>query len=240
MNNELQARPQFRHELKYLINEADYYGIRSRLMPILSHDINAENGQYTLRSLYFDDAWDTAYQEKIMGINTRKKYRIRIYNYSDAAIKLECKHKIDSYIYKESAPLTHAEYDKILANDCAFLLARKEPVCKAFYLDTVQRVLRPRVMVDYEREPFVHSAGDVRVTFDRDVRAAVLRNDIFDAKLPTLSVLAPGELVMEVKFTSFLPQLVREILPPKASEFVAVSKYVLCFNAACYRSTQEL
>lgn len=239
MKNETLSRPHFRHELKYCINEADYYGIRSCLTPVMLHDANAANGQYTLRSLYFDDAWDTAYQEKIMGVNTRKKYRIRIYNYSDAVIKLECKHKVDSYIYKESASLTHAEYDKIMENDCSFLLARKEPVCKAFYLDTVQRVLRPRVIVDYEREPFVLAAGDVRVTFDRDVRAAVLRNDIFDAKLPALCVLEPSELIMEVKFTSFLPQMVRELLPPKACEFVAVSKYVLCFNAACYRSTQE-
>jgi NADPH-dependent glutamate synthase beta subunit-like oxidoreductase len=43
----------------------------------------------------------------------RKKYRIRIYNCSDRSIKLERKKKFGSYIYKEAAPLTHAECDAV-------------------------------------------------------------------------------------------------------------------------------
>lgn len=68
----------------------------------------------------------------------------------------------------------------------------------------------------------------MRITFDRDVRAAVGGWDLFDQHLPTLPVLDPGTLVMEVKFTEFLPQTLRELLPPKAQEWTAVSKYVLC------------
>ena len=57
-----------------------------------------------------------------------------------------------------------------------------------------------------------------------DVRAAVGSFDIFDDTLPVLPVLEPGKCVMEVKFTEFLPQGVREILPDRSSEFTAVSK----------------
>ncbi len=35
---------------------------------------------------------------------------------------------------------------------------------------------------------------------------------------------------MEVKFTEMLPQIVRDLLPPNAQEFTAVSKYVLCYE----------
>lgn len=42
----------------------------------------------------------------------RKKYRIRIYNYSAESIKLERKKKFGSYIYKEDAPLTKDEVQK--------------------------------------------------------------------------------------------------------------------------------
>ena len=77
-------------------------------------------------------------------------------------------------------------------------------------------------------------AGTVRITFDSDVRAAVRGYDIFDATLPTLPVLEPGKLVLEVKFTELMPQLVRNILPPQAAEFTAVSKYVLCYEKTGY------
>ena len=40
---------------------------------------------------------------------------------------------------------------------------------------------------------------------------------------------------MEVKFTEFIPNFVREILPDRASEFTAVSKYVLCYTKTAYR-----
>ena len=96
-------------------------------------------------------------------------------------------------------------------------------------------VLRPRVIVDYDREPWIMDAGTVRVTFDQNVRAAVGSWNIFDSTLPALPVLEPGKLVMEVKFTEYLPQIVRDILPPRAQELTAVSKYVLCCDKTAYR-----
>ena len=83
------------------------------------------------------------------------------------------------------------------------------------------------------------SVSDFRngITFDMDVRAAVGSFDIFDPTLPTLSVLEPGKCVMEVKFTEFLPQFVREILPDRASEFTAVSKYVICYEKTEYMNS---
>ena len=58
--------------------------------------------------------------------------------------------------------------------------------------------------------------------------------DIFDATLPVLPVLEPGKLVMEVKFTEFCPQLVRDLVPPGAAELTAVSKYCLCYEKTAY------
>ena len=45
------------------------------------------DGDYHIRSLYFDDINNTALFEKQAGILTRKKYRIRIYNLEDNVIK---------------------------------------------------------------------------------------------------------------------------------------------------------
>ena len=95
-------------------------------------------------------------------------------------------------------------------------------------------MMRPRTIVDYEREPWVMDEGTVRITFDSNVRAAVGSFDIFDATLPALPVLEPGKLVMEVKYTEFCPQLVRDMVPPGAAELTAVSKYCLCYDKTAY------
>lgn len=227
----------YRNEWKYLIDTAQKAAVCSRLSPLLKLDKHAKNGGYMLRSLYFDDYFKTAYEEKDAGVLQRKKYRIRIYDCSDKSIKLERKKKFGSYIYKEAAPLTRDEVYKILDGDYGFLLESPHQLCREFYIECVSNGMRPRTIVDYDREPWIIDEGTVRITFDMDVRAAVGGFDIFDPSLPTLNVLEPGKCVMEVKFTEFLPQAVREILPDRASEFTAVSKYVLCYEKTEYMNS---
>lgn len=55
-----------------------------------------------IRSLYFEDYFNSAYAGKGIWCSDAKKYRIRIYDCSDRSIKLERKKKFGSYIYKES------------------------------------------------------------------------------------------------------------------------------------------
>lgn len=224
----------YRNEWKYLIDTAQKELICQRLEPVMTLDKHAQNGGYMLRSLYFEDYYHSSYEEKDAGVLRRKKYRIRIYNCSDRSIKLERKKKFGAYIFKEAASLTREEVYKILEGDYEFLLHSDHPLCREFYVECMCNVMRPRTIVDYDRQPWILDAGTVRLTFDMDVRAAVGSFDIFDPTLPTLPVLEPGKCVMEVKFTEFLPQFVREILPDRAFEFTAVSKYVLCYEKTTY------
>lgn len=108
------SREAFRNEWKYLISTSEKEMLTLRLKPFLQPDPHAGEGGYYIRSLYFDDYWNSAYAEKEAGVLMRKKYRIRIYNNNDKFIKLERKKKFGSYIYKESAPLTREEVEKIL------------------------------------------------------------------------------------------------------------------------------
>lgn len=50
-------------------------------------------GEYKIRSIYFDHYHDKALQEKLMGINNREKFRIRYYNDDVSFIRLEKKSK---------------------------------------------------------------------------------------------------------------------------------------------------
>ena len=71
----------------------------------------------------------------------------------------------------------------------------------------------------------------MRVTFDEHVRSGFMSWDLFDGTIPVYETLQPGKLIMEVKFTEFIPQIMRDILPLNAAEQVAASKYVMCCDA---------
>ena len=87
-----------------------------------------------IRSLYFDDYWNSAYNEKMAGVDFRKKYRIRIYNCQDSHIKLERKIKLSNYIHKDSASITRQEFDWITEGRYDFLLRHKKPALSGILL----------------------------------------------------------------------------------------------------------
>ena len=126
-----------------------------------------------------------------------------------------------------------------LAGDYDFLLHDPQPLKQQFYYECVSRILRPKVYVDYEREPLVLESGDVRITFDRDVRGAYPARSMFSTDLTYHYVLEPGKLIMEVKYTEFLPRVVKQLLPAQASELTAFSKYTLCCDTINYMSAIE-
>ena len=72
------SREAFRNEWKYLISTSEKEMLMLRLKPFLQPDPHAGEGGYYIRSLYFEDYWNSAYAEKEAGVLMRKKYRIRI------------------------------------------------------------------------------------------------------------------------------------------------------------------
>lgn len=226
----------YRHELKHVINYHEYTFIKTRLKNLLPVDKNADSdGSYSIRSLYFDDYFNHAYHDKYAGILNRSKYRIRIYNQSDQTIHLERKIKNGQYNHKQTAPMTVEEVYCILRGSYEFLLRSSCNLLRVFYHECVSNLMRPRVVIDYEREPYTMEAGDVRITFDKNIRAGLDGFDIFDATMPMIEALPPDLLIMEVKFTEFLPNMIRDILPSRASDYTAVSKYILGCDKTLYR-----
>lgn len=229
----------YRHEIKYRISLRERELIRLRLGELLLRDPHAgASGIYKIRSLYFDDYWNSAYYEKIMGSSPRRKYRIRVYNDDDSVINLERKIKSDNYISKQSAKLTRQDTDDILIGKYNFLLNKEQKLCKEFYYECTTKLMRPSVIVDYDREPFIFYTGDVRITFDMNLRAGLLRVNLFDKDLPTLNAFEDDSLIMEVKYTEVLPDLIRKLLNVRSSELIAVSKYVLCRDCISFMSAQ--
>ena len=220
----------YRHELKYYITLGEYELMQRKLSLTMVWDEKKKKngGEYFIRSLYFDDRDDSAFREKLSGIDERDKFRIRIYDMRDDVIKLECKHKSNGYIKKQSIGLSRKEYEKLISGDRLFLLNRPEPFARRMYLEFAQRALKPAVIVDYTREAFVFPMEDVRVTFDKNVRTGLRSVDMFNAGIPTYPVIDDYGMVLEIKFNRFLPTYIRSLLQLEASQRSAISKYVLC------------
>ncbi len=219
----------FRHELKYYISPAEYELLSRKLSLTMERDRFAQKtGRYFIRSLYFDDYQDSSLWEKLDGTDSRDKYRIRIYNLQDTAIKLERKHKEGPYILKSSISLSRQECDSLLKGNFGFLLDREENFANEMYAAFRMLVLKPRVLVDYWREAYVFPMEDVRITFDRDIRTAFRSTALFDPKLPTYPAADGFGTVLEVKFNRFLPGYIRTLLQPvENAQRSAVSKYCL-------------
>ncbi len=221
----------YRHELKYIINEGEYRLLSARLKACLKQDYYASlaGGEYFIRSLYFDDPFDTAVADKTDGVDSRDKYRIRIYNFSDSAIKLERKHKEGQYIKKDSLSISRAECEAIVRGDLECLKRRPEPFAAQIYGIFKSSYIRPKVIVDYTREPYVFPCEEVRVTFDKNVRTAMRFTDLFDPHLPTYPVWdLKNCMILEVKFDNSLPMYVQQLLTVGAAQHTAASKYVYC------------
>lgn len=218
----------YRHEIKFLIPNMKVKELEGRIKNFASIDPHAVRGGYRIRSLYFDDEWDSAYYEKLNGVNNRKKWRIRIYENNMNAIKMECKHKVRAGIYKESTAISREDYEKILSGDALDFLMKRDRLLQKFYVDFITNKLSPRVIVDYERIPYVFSAGDVRITFDQNIRAGVGGIRIEDQNISTVSVFPKNEVILEFKYTQFIPSIFQDILASETEYEISASKYTLC------------
>ena len=218
-----------RHELKYHITPAELSVLRSVLTPVMQLDPNGnENNEYHIRSLYFDTINDDALEEKIAGVGNRKKYRMRIYNFSDKVIKLECKSKYGDLISKQSVSIPRDLAEQLIAGDPDGLQRMRHPLLHDVYREMRTRLLRPAVIVDYVREAYIHPAQDVRITFDKQLRTGLYASDIFNPMLPTYPVFDDPVEILEVKFNEFLPTYIQSIISGVTAQRSAVSKYTWC------------
>lgn len=233
----------YRHELKYYISGGEALLLSRRLSLLLDCDPNSARGnavsapgEYFIRSLYFDDIDDAAFCDKLDGVDSRDKYRVRMYDMNSRLIKLERKHKQgQGYIRKDSLIISREECEALMRGyGCGFLLTGsplrrgKEAFARELYTLLAGGRYVPRVIVDYVREPYIFPVEGVRVTIDRDIRTGFHATNMFDRYLPTFPVLEDGMAVLEVKFNQYLPEYIRMLIQTGASVRSAVSKYVLC------------
>ena len=220
-----------RHELKFYINEMQYYLLSRALDRVLDRDPNGdENNEYHIRSLYFDTVFNDALYDKLDGVQNRDKYRIRIYNLSDRVIKMECKTKVGSLISKRSLTIPRDLCEQLMAGDPTGLETTRSGLLNDIYREMTVNLLRPVVIVDYVREAYLHPAEEVRITFDKQLRSGMYSKDLFDPHVPTISPLDNQEIILEIKYNRVMPPYIRDLINTYVgnAQQCAISKYTLC------------
>lgn len=215
---------QFRHEVKHEISNHDMLLLRQRLRAVMKPDSHAINGRYEIRSLYFDNLDDKALREKLDGVNIREKYRIRLYNNDPSTLRLERKFKHGGLGLKTSAGLTLEQAQAIAKGNMEWMSRSTDEVILGFYTRIRNEGLKPKVIVDYIREPFVFAPGNVRVTLDHDIRTSMSCTDFLDPNCVTVPIM-DSPCILEVKWDSFLPDVVRDAIQLESRHSTAFSKY---------------
>lgn len=222
----------FRHELKFFISPLQYQVLSRTLKATLNPDPNGdENNQYHIRSLYFDTAYDSALYDKINGTANRDKYRIRIYNFSDQMIRLECKSKFRDLISKRSVRITRDLAEQLISADPTGLESTASGLVSDTFREMRTNLLHPVVIVDYLREAYLHPAEEVRITFDMQLRSGLNSVDMFNPYLPTVPPFDHDEIILEVKYNQVLPPYIASLLTYALRDGAcrsAISKYVYC------------
>ena len=216
----------YRHEWKHEISYPDVIVLRTRLGTVMKPDPHAVDGSYYIRSLYFDNNYDMALNEKINGINEREKFRIRYYNSDTDLIHLEKKSKINGLCNKQSALLTREEAQSIVDGDIDFMITHESNLVKELYFKMKSQGLKPKTIVDYKREPYVFGPGNVRVTIDYDIRTGLSCTDFLNSDCTMIR--AGDAYILEVKWDEFLPEIIRDVVTLPGVRSGAFSKYGVC------------
>lgn len=217
----------FRHEWKHEISYVDMLSLRSRLSAVMQPDSHAVNGRYKIRSLYFDNFRDKALLEKINGVNTREKFRVRYYNDDLSFIFLEKKSKAGGLCSKEQAAITLEEAKLIANKDIESLSKTEKPLVKELCYKMRIEWLEPKTIVDYMREPFVYAPGNVRATLDHDIRTGLTGTDFLNFDCVMIPA-GNAPIILEVKWDEFLPAVIRDVVQVPGTRTSAFSKYAAC------------
>ena len=224
-----EAKVKYRHELKYVSSEMELALVKGRLDHLISLDSHVkEKGIYSIRSLYFDDYDGRCYDENESGSDPREKFRIRIYNGSASKITLELKKKECNKTLKLSCPLTEEQCRMLMKGVLLPMRPDYPPLLQKLLLQMRTRLLRPVIIVDYDRVPYVCKDGNVRITMDKNISASRQLDQFLEPVIPKRPVMEKGSHILEVKYDEFLPDYIKTSLELGTLRQTSFSKFYLC------------
>ncbi|WP_144510761.1 polyphosphate polymerase domain-containing protein [Bacillus sp. FJAT-22090] len=217
-----------RHELKHEMTKADCYLLKQRLQHVMLPDPHAgPDGKYFIRSIYFDNFTNKVLTEKKEGYYNRSKFRVRLYNRDFNYLNVEKKSKVNNMTFKEKCSLTPEEFEKIRLGEIEWMQYDSRELLNDLFLHMTLYQLKPVTIIDYTREVFIKEEGNVRVTFDSDVKTSFHNIDFLNPHAPMVDVLDYGTVIVEVKYDGYLSDVIKKLLQIGDRRSSAFSKYQL-------------
>ena len=193
-----------RQEKKFLIDQVQLYRYSRGLAQFLTEDPHNKGDGYPIRSLYFDSLDDRDLQEKLDGVELRRKIRLRNYGPDNDFAMLEMKQKEGAYQKKRSLRLDREAAERLIRGDFRPLLDCGGSFAAECFGLMQARCYRPRAVVEYQRRAFIAKENQIRITLDSRITATEACWDLFSPRLVQYPVLDPFNAVLEVKYNGFL------------------------------------
>ena len=226
-----------RFEFKFLLSAKKRQAVENDLLNFLQYDPFVENiydHKYLVRSLYFDTASYSAFNDKIDGIHTRSKFRLRTYSTDinqQTPVYLEIKGRHNNLVFKHRSPVKYNDLDftqlkgdkltKALMNNTDHSEVRDQ-----FFVQVYKKRIRPVALIDYERRPYLSKYDPhFRLTFDEQLYATQTECLFPGANQVPKRVVA-GYTILEVKFRHHLPSWFHRVIQTHELKRLSISKIV--------------
>ena len=216
-----------RQEYKYFVSNEEIVFLRQILPNIMSIDPNSNiKNHYKVTSLYFDNPQKDALDDKQSGVYYREKFRLRTYNSEKDLIKFECKQRANTAINKTSEVLPISISERLVNGDYSDLYDHESQFLRETYIKFISNHYKPSIIVEYDREAYFLPYGNIRITFDMNLRTYNSQLDILNLDTSGVPVFIENTQILEVKFSSELPDFLKTVLSRITGNRHAISKFV--------------
>ena len=123
----MQIKKVFRQERKFLISGEQYYRFSRQFAELFKEDSHNGKDGYMVRSLYFDTLGNKDFEEKLAGVECRRKMRLRIYSPQSRTALLEMKQKQGSNQLKRSLTISREHAEELMKGHYEVLLEYSDP-----------------------------------------------------------------------------------------------------------------
>lgn len=230
-----------RRELKFVVDAEQRARLTADLLARMTPDPHGDaEGCYPVVDLYFDNRYQDLYWEHARGIESRLKLRLRVYGGASLTIPphsfLELKRKHKGRVYKQRVALPIDEAMAVVAGAeprTAVDAAGRRVLEQVGWL-TELRLLRPSCVLRYDRQALRGGGdeGDLRVTFDTDIRFRI------DQLVPEPDdqgcdrvIMRADRSVMEVKVSHQVPGWLARLIHHHGCQRQGHSKYCRSFES---------
>ena len=210
-----------RVEYKYLLNHDEYLNMLSYVKEHMKED---RFGESTIQSLYYDTPDYLLIRRSLEKPVYKEKLRLRSYNLADesSSVFLEIKKKSQGVVYKRRITLKENEAVAFMQGDEK--LPSSQIANEISYFKNYYGMLRPAMLLLYDRSAFFEEGTDLRITFDRNIR---YRNKDLNlhTSLNGIPLFNNGEVMVEIKATGAFPMWLVDYLSKNKIRKTSFSKY---------------